>query len=194
MIATLRTWLAARRVALLMLAGGALLGVALSAGGKVALDATNRTEFCISCHEMKAQNFAEYSHTIHARNRTGVKAGCADCHVPHTFPDVLWRKIGAANDVWQHLMGKIDTPEKFEAHRAELAHKVWRRMKETDSRECRSCHDAGAMLADLQGKTAQKQHKRLQTDGKTCIDCHYGIAHKEPGGEPADVVGDAAPH
>ena len=69
-----------------------LLGAGLATTGKVALDHTNRTEFCISCHEMKDNNFTEYSTTIHARNRTGVKAGCADCHVPHEFPDVLWRK------------------------------------------------------------------------------------------------------
>jgi cytochrome c-type protein NapC len=166
------------------------LGVALSAGGKVALDHTNKTEFCISCHEMKVNNYAEYSHTIHARNRTGVKTACADCHVPHEMPDMLWRKIGAANDVWQHMLGRIDTPESFEKHRLELAQRVWLRMKTTDSRECRHCHDTQAMHTELQGKTAQKQHLRIGVDGKTCIDCHFGIAHKEPAGgaEPASAL------
>ena len=167
-----------------------VLGVAFAAAGKTALDQTNTVEFCISCHEMKDHNYAEYSHTIHARNRTGVKAGCSDCHVPHELPDLLARKIGAANDVWQHLRGRIDTPESFEAHRLELAQRVWRRMKTTDSRECRHCHDAKAMDPELQGKTAQKQHRRIGTDGKTCIDCHYGIAHKEPAGgaDPASAL------
>ena len=166
------------------------LGVVFAAGGKLALDHTNTVGFCISCHEMKDHNFAEYSHTVHAKNRSGVKAGCADCHVPHELPDLIARKVGAANDVWQHLVGRIDTPESFEAHRLELAQRVWLRMKTTDSRECRHCHDTTAMDAELQGKTAQKQHRRIGVDGKTCIDCHYGIAHKEPAGgvEPASAL------
>jgi cytochrome c-type protein NapC len=186
-------WWAKPRRALLAALLFTLLGFALAAGGKVALDHTNTTEFCISCHEMKDHNYAEYSHTIHAVNRTGVKAACSDCHVPHEFPDVLYRKVGAANDVVQHLVGRIDTSEKFDAHRLDLAKKVWTRMKLTDSRECRHCHDVTAMSPELQGKTAQKQHKRIAAEGKTCIDCHFGIAHKEPGGgvEPADVVSQA---
>ena len=171
---------------LFMTIGGLVAGT-----GKVALDHTNTLEFCTSCHEMRENNYKEYSHTIHARNRTGVKAICSDCHVPHEFVDTLVRKVQAANDVYQHFAGRIDSPEKFEEHRLELAKKVWRRMKETDSRECRNCHDTGAMASELQGKTAQKQHQKLREGDRTCIDCHYGIAHKEPDGgvEPRDATG-----
>lgn len=167
-----------------------LIGGLLFAGGKISLDHTNTIEFCTSCHEMKDNNFEEYKHTIHARNRTGVKATCSDCHVPHEFVDTMIRKIKASNDVFQHFMGRIDTQEKFEAHRLELAKRVWTRMKESDSRECRNCHDAQAMDPERQGKTAQKQHKKLASGERTCIDCHYGIAHKEPAGglEPRDAL------
>lgn len=167
-----------------------LLGALFFAGGKVAIDHTNTLEFCTSCHEMKDNNYEEYKDTIHAKNRTGVKAICSDCHVPHDFVDTMIRKIKASNDVFQHFAGKIDTKEKFEQHRLELAKRVWLRMKETDSKECRGCHDATAMDPEKQGKTAQKQHRRLLAGEKTCIDCHYGIAHKEPEGgvEPADVL------
>jgi cytochrome c-type protein NapC len=167
-----------------------LIGALLVTGGKLSLEHTNTIEFCISCHEMKDNNFEEYSHTIHARNRTGVIAICSDCHVPHEFIDTMVRKIGAANDVFQHFTGKIDTKEKFEEHRLEMAKSVWKRMKATDSRECRNCHDVKAMEPDMQGKTAQKQHKRLMSGERTCIDCHFGIAHKQPAGdvEPQDVV------
>ena len=169
----------------LLLAGGLIF-----AGGKVAIDHTNTLEFCTSCHEMKDNNFEEYKDTIHARNRTGVKAICSDCHVPHDLVGTFVRKLKASNDVLQHFTGKIDTKEKFEAHRLELAERVWLRMKKTDSQECRNCHDAKAMDPEKQGKTAQKQHKKLLAGEKTCIDCHYGIAHKEPEGdhEPADVL------
>lgn len=167
-----------------------LFGGLLFAAGKLAIDHTNTLEFCISCHEMKDNNYHEYKTTIHARNRSGVKATCADCHVPHEFVDTLIRKLKASNDVFQHFTGRIDTPEKFEAHRLELAKRVWLRMKQSDSRECRNCHDATAMDPEKQGKTAQKQHRKLAGGERTCIDCHYGIAHKEPEGgvEPRDVV------
>jgi cytochrome c-type protein NapC len=167
-----------------------LIGGLLFAGGKISLDQTNTIEFCTSCHEMKNNNFEEYSHTIHAKNRSGVKATCADCHVPHEFVDTMIRKIKASNDVFQHVMGTIDTKEKFEEHRLELAKRVWKRMKESDSRECRNCHDTKAMDPERQGKTAQKQHKRLASGERTCIDCHFGIAHKEPEGghEPSETI------
>jgi cytochrome c-type protein NapC len=139
---------------------------------------------------MKDNNFEEYKDTIHAKNRTGVKAVCSDCHVPHDFLGTVIRKINASNDVVQHFAGKIDTKEKFEAHRLELAKKVWLRMKETDSKECRQCHDVTAMDPEKQGKTARKQHQKLASGERTCIDCHYGIAHKEPAGGlvPADAL------
>lgn len=168
-----------------------LIGGLLVAGGKVTLDQTNSIEFCTSCHEMKDNNFEEYRQTIHARNRTGVKATCSDCHVPHDFMDTMVRKVKAANDVFHHFLGTIDTKEKFEEHRLDLAKRVWLRMKETDSRECRHCHDTAAMDPEKQGRTAQKQHQKIGVQGKTCIDCHFGIAHKEPAGglEPADALG-----
>jgi cytochrome c-type protein NapC len=139
---------------------------------------------------MRDNNYEEYRHTIHASNRTGVKATCADCHVPHALIDTFIRKIKAANDVYHHLAGTIDTPEKFEARRLELAKRVWLRMKESDSNECRHCHDTRTMDPEKQGKTAKKQHLKLENGERTCIDCHYGIAHKQPAGDvlPSDVM------
>ncbi len=45
------------------------------------MEATNTTEFCIGCHEMENNVYQEYKPTIHFNNRTGVRAGCPDCHV-----------------------------------------------------------------------------------------------------------------
>lgn len=177
-------------VGILGVVGLLTLGAMLFWGMASVVHLTNDTNFCISCHEMKENNFAEYSQTIHAKNRTGVQASCSDCHVPHDTIGLLKRKVLAANDVWHHLLGTIDTPEKFEQRRSELASRVWQHMKSTDSQECRSCHNVQAMDPDAQGPTARKQHRKMQSEGKTCIDCHYGIAHHEPndGTEPSDIV------
>jgi cytochrome c-type protein NapC len=38
------------------------------------------------------------------------------------------------------------------------------------------------MSTELQSEKAQARHKKAKAEGMTCIDCHFGIAHKEPEG------------
>jgi cytochrome c-type protein NapC len=63
-----------------------------------------------------------------------------------------------------------------------MAKHVWKRMKTTDSLECRNCHSVAGFSKDLQSEKAQARHAKGLAEGKTCIDCHFGIAHKEPDG------------
>jgi len=83
---------------------------------------------------------------------------------------------------YTYIMPSIDTKEKFEAKRTHMAQKIWLEMKASDSHTCRSCHRADKMSLDLQSASAQKRHAKGKADGKTCIECHFGIAHKEPDG------------
>jgi len=159
-----------------------LVGAGLVIGGAAGLAWTDTEKFCIGCHEMRDNVYAEYKGTIHDTNRAGVRATCPDCHVPREPVALIKRKFAASFEVWGKLMGHIDTHEKFLAKRSELAHHVWRRMKETDSLECRNCHDAAKMDPALQSEKARARHEKMKTEGKTCIDCHFGIAHNEPEG------------
>jgi cytochrome c-type protein NapC len=161
-------------------AGAALfiLGVIAWGGFNTAMEATNTLEFCVTCHEMRDTVFQEYKRTIHYTNRSGVRAGCPDCHVPRPWLGKVVRKVQASNELYHKVIGTVDTPEKFEAHRLELAQRVWAAMKETDSRECRNCHGFEAMNADSQRPRARAQHAGAAAEGQTCIDCHKGIAHK----------------
>ena len=84
--------------------------------------------------------------------------------------------------------GKIDTREKYNEHRWELANRVWDSMKATDSRECRNCQTFESMDLSEQDRSARKKHSRAIDKGETCIDCHKGIAHEEPD-EPEDASG-----
>lgn len=145
------------------------------------VEQTNSLEFCVSCHEM-SQVYEEYRQSPHYKNAAGVRAECADCHVPkHGWPKML-RKLEAANDVYQTLAGSIDTPEKFAAKRLQLAERVWRRMRDSDSRECRSCHSFDYMDFHKQKRRAAEKMQKVvdKKTGETCIDCHQGIAHKLP--------------
>lgn len=160
-----------------------LVAGSLMAAGAAGLAWTNTEKFCIGCHEMRDNVYAEFKDTIHDKNRSGVRAVCSDCHVPREPVAMLKRKVAASFELWGHFVtGVIDTKEKFEKHRYDMAKRVWIRMKETDSLECRNCHKDDAMSTDLQSEKAQARHAKGKAEGLTCIDCHFGIAHTEPDG------------
>lgn len=166
-----------------------LVGIA----GAYVLAYTSTEEFCVSCHEM-SYNFTEYKGTIHDTNRTGVRAICTNCHVHHEPGPLIWDKLKASKDVfYTYISPSIDTPAKFEAKRATMAHRVWKDMMESDSHQCRSCHRADKMSVDLQSAKAQARHAKGKAEGLTCIECHFGIAHREPEGPgPSELFGKSA--
>ena len=155
-------------------------GIILWGGFNTAMEMTNTMEFCLSCHEMKDNPYEEYKETVHFKNPSGVQVTCADCHVPKPWVHKVVRKIKASRELWYKATGKIDTPEKYDQHRWELANRVWDDMRSTDSRECRNCHSYESMDLSEQDRSARKRHSRAVDEGQTCIDCHTGIAHEEP--------------
>ncbi len=166
------------------------LGAILSLGFIKVVESTNSLEFCISCHEMKSTVYEEYRSTAHYSNASGIQAVCADCHVPKAWGPKLVAKIKASRDLWHWMLGTIDTREKFESNRPRMAARVWKFLEETDSATCRSCHNFEHADQDKQARFAARAHKQAATDGKTCIDCHKGIAHKLP--EPEKKLAKAA--
>jgi len=155
-------------------------GVIFWGGFNTVMEYTNTLSFCVSCHEMESTVYPEYKKTVHYSNPSGVRVICSDCHVPKNWTAKLVRKIKATNEVYHWLVGTIDTPEKFEAHRLQMATNVWEQMKATDSRECRNCHSFEAMDFKRQARRPQEKHPAAIKEGKTCIDCHKGIAHNLP--------------
>jgi nitrate/TMAO reductase-like tetraheme cytochrome c subunit len=135
--------------------------------------------FCTSCHEMK-QPYQELTRSVHSSNPFGIQASCGNCHVPPTFVAGMWRHIQAYAEVWGHLRGELNTPAKYEAHRLQLAQKIWAELKANDSAECRSCHTPAQMAFAQQPPDAASAHQSLKQDGTTCIDCHQGVAHTLP--------------
>ena len=161
--------------------GGFVAGVGFWGAFNTALEATNTEQFCTSCHEMKTNVFEELKGTIHFTNRSGVRATCPDCHVPHQWTNKIARKMQASKEVWGHIFGSIDTRDKFLAMRKHLAEREWERMKANDSLECRNCHSSESMDLTKQNPRAASAHERFLFSGeRTCIDCHKGIAHRLP--------------
>jgi nitrate/TMAO reductase-like tetraheme cytochrome c subunit len=158
-----------------------LVGIGFSGGFVTALRYAETDKFCTSCHEMNTP-FQEYTHSVHYSNVYGIQASCGNCHVPPAFLPGLVRHIQAYAEVWGHLQGELDTPAKYEAHRLQLAQKIWAELKANDSAECRSCHTPAAMAFAQQPPEAASAHQSLATSGMTCIDCHRGVAHTLPQG------------
>ncbi len=177
-MASLRVLFRENRILIIASTTFFFIGIAFWGAFNTVLDATNSLYFCVSCHEMESTVFQEYKTTVHYNNRSGVRAICSDCHVPHPWIYKMKRKIEASAEIYHKIVGTVDTVEKFDAHRLEMAKRVWDVMKSTDSRECRNCHSFEAMLPEAQKPRANGQHTSAMKDGGTCIDCHKGIAHK----------------
>ena len=161
--------------------GGFIAGIIFWGGFNTALEVTNTEAFCISCHEMEDNVYMEIKDTIHYTNRSGVRATCPDCHVPHEWTDKIARKMQASKEVWGKIFGTISTREKFLGMRREMAEREWRRLKANDSLECRNCHDFDYMDFTRQSARASQFHSTALANGEaTCIDCHKGIAHRLP--------------
>ena len=158
-----------------------IAGILFWGAFNTAMEWTNREAFCISCHEMRDNVYQELKSTIHYTNRSGVRAVCSNCHVPHNWTDKIARKMQASKEVWGKIFGTIDTRQKFLEKRLELAQHEWARLKSNDSLECRNCHTAAAMDFSRQAPRAADMHSKYLLSGQaTCIDCHKGIAHELP--------------
>ena len=161
--------------------GGFIAGIMFWGGFNTALEITNTEAFCTGCHEMRENVFVELQPTIHYTNRSGVRATCPDCHVPHNWTDKIARKMQASKEVWGKIFGTISTREKFLDKRLELAQREWARLKANNSLECRNCHNLDSMDFTRQSRRAMEMHSTVLAKGeKTCIDCHKGIAHDLP--------------
>ena len=174
---------------------GLVIGAIGVIGTGVAVAVTGTTEFCgTTCHSHQKFVYPDHQQSVHFNTKTGVRASCGDCHIPHDYPAKLFYKAKAGiRDAWAEMRGTISTQEKFERERWRLANNVWDEMREDNSKNCRSCHDPAAMDSTKQSENAVKQHKKFAAGKATCIDCHSGIAHKEPEEPKPPAAASSAP-
>ncbi len=157
------------------------LGIIAWVGFDSFVAVTSTEDFCAgACHSMREYIKPEWAKSVHFKNRTGVRAVCSDCHVPKPWVPKMIAKVLAVKDLYHEIIGTMDTREEFEERRLLMAQRVWDKMKATDSRECRNCHNIAHMAYDQQ---LSFQHNTLQEMDRTRIDCHKGIAHNLPKGD-----------
>jgi nitrate/TMAO reductase-like tetraheme cytochrome c subunit len=162
-----------------------LIGLVVGAGAVIGTQwmvaVTGTNDFCGgACHSMQWVD-REYKASIHYANRTGVRAECHDCHIPHDYPELLFYKARAGiKDVIGELRGVISTQEKFEKERLRMARHVWAEYKEDGAARCRACHVFTAESIKHHSESAQRRHVRVLEGRAVCTDCHKGVAHTEP--------------
>ncbi|MEO8078902.1 MAG: NapC/NirT family cytochrome c [Caldimonas sp.] len=161
---------------------GLVIGAGAVIATQVSVAVTGTDQFCgTACHSHEKFVYPEHKLSLHYANRVGVRAMCVDCHVPHSYPAKLFYKAEAGiTDAFAELRGTIATQDKFDRERWRLANIVWEEMRANNSANCRTCHDPAAWDNKKQSEDAVKQHKKFSAGKATCIDCHTGVAHKEP--------------
>ena len=171
----------ARWSVLSLLVIGLIVGAGAVIGTQVMVAATGTNDFCGgACHSMQwVAN--EYKASIHYQNRTGVRAECHDCHIPHQYPALLFYKAKAGiKDAIGEMRGVISTEEKFSKERARMAESVWAEYKANNSANCRTCHVFTAETLKKQKEMVQPMHQAVLEGAAVCTDCHKGVAHTAP--------------
>lgn len=137
---------------------------------------TSSNAFCTSCHSM---TYAEesYKESVHYNSASGVRASCGDCHVSEGVFAATWDHAVGTKDLIKQLFGAdYDDPVVNALHlpQATFHARAWFRKR--DSATCKRCH----VLDAIQGKRANTAaiHQE-ETEGKTCVDCHYNLVHRK---------------
>jgi cytochrome c-type protein NapC len=170
----MKRWLAI----LAVLVVGGVLGAGAIVASTFVNSYTSAEAFCTSCHSMAPiGSDPHYLQSAHHASAAGVRANCADCHVPagNWFVETYAHASGGLRDGIAELRGAARDPAAWTARLAALADEVRQEMRRDDSATCRKCHDADAIHpASEAGRAA---HAMLTQRQVTCIDCHFNIVH-----------------
>jgi len=133
-------------------------------------------KFCTSCHIMDSTVYQELQLSKHWTTHTGVRPGCADCHVSDRLVPAMWDHFIGTHDLLSFIGGVRDKPE-FEKVRAEAADRVRMKMLADGNATCKKCHTPAAIVP--RKKRGRTQHKDMVERNIPCIVCHYDLVHKE---------------
>jgi len=162
----------------------AVVSVILTLGSLETEKYFSSTSFCLSCHSMSYVN-DELRESTHFDSAIGPAPDCQDCHLP---PQFFLRVESHVVDGIRAVIGEfkhdLSTKEGFDEYRHEYAHNARMRLKQWNSSPCTyMCHKNPVPSSD----EAEMEHKKMKTEGATCIDCHQNIVHEEVPEEDLDA-------
>lgn len=137
---------------------------------------TSTEAFCTTCHSMELAA-VPYRESAHYMPTSGVRASCGDCHVSPGVFAATWDHFIGSKDLFHQLFGAdYDDPVINALHLPDAAFSAREWFRERDSATCRRCHEQDAIV----GKRADTLAiHREDAKGKTCIDCHINLVHRE---------------
>lgn len=164
---------------------GIIVGLVIALSAEEMDRLTTTDEFCTSCHAMQAY-IAEaeiYENSTHQTTTSGVRPGCADCHIPKGLVVATYTHVvNGMSDIWGQISHDYEKSKTWQTEKSRLAYAVRDWFYENDSRTCRGCHEEASIKP--QRKRGQRQHVEARENGLTCIACHYNLVHEEI--EPRD--------
>lgn len=168
-----------KTVAIAFIFGG-VAGIVAALAAEQMDRVTNTDEFCTSCHLTKTYiaDTVAYKTSVHQTTTTGVRPGCADCHIPKGLVMATYTHVVKGFfDLWGEVRFDYEDPEVWAAEKARLADAARLWLRGNDSVTCRGCHEQASIKP--QRTRGQRQHEEARQTGMTCIDCHYNLVHEE---------------
>lgn len=136
------------------------------------LTATSDAKFCVNCHSMEPFEAAHNADVHGGQNAHGVRATCADCHLPHdsSFNYMYTKARTGIHDLYVENFGDLENID-WQAKRAHREAYVY------DS-GCLNCHTnlEEATMSTHEGLIAHRAYFREETDDQ-CVTCHENVGH-----------------
>ncbi|PSM52264.1 NapC/NirT cytochrome c family protein [Campylobacter blaseri] len=164
-----------KRIIFLIFVIGGVFGLVASLGVYYGLELTSDERFCVVCHEMDPMVIA-YNDDVHSgKGKTGVRARCVDCHLPHdNIINYIYAK--ARNGVVEGYIHFFEDVENINWHENRA-----RRKDFVFDDGCLHCHTNvfdNALLTDKAKKMHAHYKKLLNTkDEIGCASCHVEVGH-----------------
>jgi nitrate/TMAO reductase-like tetraheme cytochrome c subunit len=169
---------------ILLIALGIAVGIVGVGATTWMVNATSSENFCTTaCHSMQ-RIAAAYKRSPHYANPHGVRASCADCHIPfenrpatpfqYIFSTMGTKAHDGIHDAIAELRGTISTEEKWDARRPQLATDVEAWFRRTKYETCKGCHRLDAAT----GSAADMHAEMLKAGPLDCVQCHADVGHK----------------
>jgi nitrate/TMAO reductase-like tetraheme cytochrome c subunit len=118
-----------------------------------------------------------YQQSAHYNSASGVRATCGDCHVSEGIIMATYDHAVGTKDLLKQLFGpRYDDPVFNLLHLPEAAFAARDWFRKRDSATCRRCHHIEAIQGTRANTAAIHQE---ETEGKTCVDCHYNLVHRK---------------
>ena len=161
---------------LLTVSVGVLIGLLSSWILYEGLHRTSNDRFCIVCHEMKPM-VAAYHNDVHGGSgKSGIKASCVACHLPHdnVFAYIFTKARNGAVEGAIHFFGNPDAID-WQANRANRKHFV-------EDGGCIGCHTNYQTNVNIseKGRKMHAHYNSLEntTQSISCASCHVEMGHK----------------